>query len=250
MTRRSPGTQPSLPLHVLPLSDDLHPVIIRIRPLRPRGSKVEVHLDRGAPLQVMLEALERHRLAVGDSLPPDRRHHLLEDDAELSIREAALNLLSYRARTRSELRRRLRRKGFRPARIDVCLDRLEEKGLIDDASVAAAFVRDRLRHKPRGRSALSSELRSKGVSADVADRTIESVFEEAETDDRRLARRVAEGWVARQPRETIRALVSDDRPAERTRSRRRLVGYLARRGFRGAALTEGIHRARELAKDG
>lgn len=230
------------------MSDDAIPVITKIRPLRPRGLKVEVHLDRGEPFEIMLEALDRHRLGVGDPLPPSRRHRLLDDDADIRVRDAALNLLSYRARTRTELKRRLRQKGFPPDRIEPCLDRLEEKGLIDDASVAASFVRDRLRHKPRGRAALSSELRAKGVARDVVDQAIEDVFDEADTDDRTLARTVAEGWVARQSRDMLDALVSDGHTSARQKARRRLVGYLGRRGFRGQALTAGLDRARELAE--
>ena len=206
-----------------------------------------MHLDSGEPLEVMLEALERHRLGVGDPLPPRTRRHLLEDDADIRIRDAALSLLSYRARTRSELKRRLRRKGFEPSRIDPCLDRLEEKGFLDDASVAASFVRDRLRHRPRGRAALSSELRKKGVAREEVDRAIDTVFDERDTDDTDLARRVAERWVARQSRETLDALISRDDHAARTRAKRRLVGYLGRRGFRGPALTAGIDRALELS---
>lgn len=229
---------------------DTAPVVTRIEPLRPRGLRALVHLDRGAPFEVMLEALERHRLGVGDPLPSDRRHHLLDDDADIRVREAALGLISCRARTRVELSRRLRQKGFRPARIDLSLDRLQEKGLIDDEAVAAAFVRDRLRHRPRGRIALSAELRAKGVSGKVVDRAIDEVFDEQETDDRSLARSVAERWVLRQPRGVLAALVSDGHSKERARAKRRLVGWLSRRGFRGAALTAGIDRALELSSSG
>ncbi|NNF14743.1 MAG: regulatory protein RecX [Gemmatimonadetes bacterium] len=197
---------------------------------------------------MMLETLEQHRLGVGDELPPDRHHHLLNDDADIRVRHAALNLLSYSARTRAELRMRLSRKGFRPARIDPCLDRLEEKGFIDDEAVAASFVRDRLRHRPRGKVALSSELRAKGVARDVIDRAIDDVFDTEETDDVHIARIVAEKWTARQPREVLDALVSDHRHEERAKARRRLVGYLARRGLRGEPLSAGVDRAVELAR--
>ena len=95
----------------------------------------------GIGREVTLEALERARLGVGDDLPSPRRHHLLNDDQDIRVRDAALNLISYRARTRRELRRRLIQKGFRPARIDPCLDRLTERGFIDDEAVAAAAAR-------------------------------------------------------------------------------------------------------------
>ena len=196
----------------------------------------------------MLEALELHRLGVGDPLPSDRHHHLVNDDADIRVRHAALNLLSYSARTRRELERRLRQKGFRPARIRPCLDRLEERGFIDDEAVAASFVRDRLRHRPRGKVALTSELRAKGVAAEVIDQTIDDVFEAEETDDVRIARSVAEKWVHRQSADVLDALVSDHRHEARTKARRRLMGYLGRRGFRGEALGAGVDRAVELAR--
>jgi len=41
----------------------------------------------------MLEALESSRLGVGDALPANVRHHLL--DANVRVRTAAFNLLSY-----------------------------------------------------------------------------------------------------------------------------------------------------------
>lgn len=212
------------------------PVILRVEPLRPRGLRVRVHLDRGEPLEVALEALERERLGVGDALPRNRRHHLLDADADVRIREAALNLLSYRARTRAELRRKLLAKGFQPARVDPSLDRLEARGLLDDAAVAAAFVRDRLHHRPRGKARLSQELRAKGVTAELAERVVDDVLADESVTESDLARRVVEGWIRRQGAPTLKALASTRRSAESQKARRRLQGYLARRGFMGTAL--------------
>lgn len=224
------------------------PLVTRIEPLKPRGLRVLVHLDRGEPLEITLEALERSRLGVGDPLPPNRRHHLLDADADVRVRDAALHLISHRARTRAELRRRLQQKGFRPARIDPCLDRLQQKGLIDDAAVAAAFVRDRLRHRPKGRARLVSELRAKGVSADVAHEAIERVFGDEEVSDADLSLDVVARWIARQGPRVLTALAATEPGPERDRARRRLGGYLGRRGFQGDALREAIERAVSLAR--
>lgn len=225
------------------------PIIARVEPIRPRGLKVRLHFDVGDPIEVMLEALERSRLGVGDSVPVERRRHLLDLDANVRVRDAALNLVSYRARTRRELDRRLREKGFAPERIAGCLDRLEERGLVDDAAVATAFVRDRLRHRPRGRTRLSSELRAKGVDAEVAEDVIARVFDEEETSDVRLGHEVAAGWVARQSASLLTALASGERGPDHARAHRRLIGYLTRRGFRGEAMQAAVRRAIELAGD-
>lgn len=249
MTIRHGLLHSGAPVRPTPLRMTAPPIITRVQPRRPRGLKVLIHLDdESEPFEVMLEALERHRLGVGDDLPPARRHQLLNDDADIRVRDAALNLISYRARTRTELHRRLRQKGFRPARIDVCLDHLEERGFLDDGAVAAAFVRDRLLHRPRGKVALSAELRAKGVSGDLATETIDQVFQTQETSDIQLAQSVAEQWVARQGVPVLAALASGDHSTERDKARRRLVAYLQRRGFRGEALGSGRVRAVETAR--
>lgn len=224
------------------------PLVTRIEPLRPRGLRVLVHLDDGEPFEVTLEALERSRIGVGDPLPPDARSELLEADADVRVREAALNLLSYRARTRLELRTRLRQKGFSTSRIDACLDRLEQRGLLDDEAVAAAFVRDRLRHRPRGKARLASELRAKGVDADTAHDTIDRVFEDEGASDVALACEAAEGWLRRQGAKLRDALAGEPGP-ERDKARRRLHGYLSRRGFRGDALAEAMERLGRAADE-
>lgn len=224
------------------------PLITRLEPLRPRGLRVRVHLDRGEPFEVALEALEGLRLGAGNPLPSNQRHHLLNADADVKIRDAALNLLSYRARTRAELRRRLVAKGHRPARVDPCLDRLTARGLLDDAAVAAAFVRDRLRHRPRGKTRLRQELRGLGVQAELAARVVDDVLDEEEVTESALARLVVEAWLARQSTATVRALTSSRRDAASEKAYRRLHGYLARRGFAGAALSGAVDLARRLGE--
>jgi regulatory protein len=223
------------------------PLITRVEPLRPRGLRVRVHLDDGDPIELTLEALELSHLGVGDRLSSAARHDLVDADANVRVREAALHMLATRARTRKELTRKLRGKGFAMSRIDPCLDRLEEKGLLDDDAVAAAFVRDRLRHRPRGRTRLASELRAKGIDADVAHDAIDRVFEDDEVDDTRLAQESAEAWLRRQGHAVAASLASQSPDPERDKATRRLYGYLARRGFRGESLTGAIEHARLLA---
>jgi regulatory protein len=216
--------------------------------LGPRGLEVLVHLEGAEPFEVTLEAIERSRLGVGDRLSEDGRKELADLDADVRVREAALHLLSYRARTRQELETRLRQKDFPVGRIRRCLVDLEGKGLLDDQAVAAAFVRDRLRDRPRGKSRLVSELRAKGVDAELATDAIEQVFGDEEVTDAGLARETAERWVARQGAATLEALGHAARTPERDKARRRLYGYLARRGFRGEALTAALGHAERLVR--
>jgi regulatory protein len=224
------------------------PLITRIEPLRPRGLRVLIHLDADEPFEVTLEALELSRLGAGDRLTRDARLDLLEADADVRVRNAALNQLSYRVRTRRELKTKLRQKGFGAERIDACLDRLEQRGLLDDSVVAAAFVRDRLLHRPKGKAQLVAELRAKGLDTDTASETVDRVFEDQGTSDADLALSTAEAWLRRQGRAAVTALAGES-GAERDKARRRLQGYLSRRGFRGEVLTRAMERAAKLARE-
>lgn len=133
--------------------------------------------------------------------------------------DKALELLSFRARSERELEIRLCRAGHPSPAVRSVLGRCRELGYLDDDAFALAYVRDRLRLRPRGRRALRSELAAKGVDPATIERAVETAFVDAGVEELDLARRCArkhagtfgavEPWVAR----------------------RRLTGYLARRGF-------------------
>jgi regulatory protein len=86
-------------------------------------------------------------------------------DAE-AAREAALRLLERVRRTRGDLARRLREKGFAPETVEGTLARLESVGLVDDVEFARAFLAGRLRRRSAGWRRLEQELRGRGVSAE------------------------------------------------------------------------------------
>ncbi len=202
---------------------------------RPNVNRVRLLFqDDDAPaLEIAVDLLLREGLAAGDALTTERRAALEAADEEYRAREAALSLLAHRARARAELHQRLARKEFSDAAIEEVLAWLDERGYIDDAAFAVAFVKDRLRLRPKGRIALRQELRRKGVDAATADAAIDSAMGAADVDEKELAGQAAEAW-ARKNRSAVRA-AARDRDA-RLKLRRRLYGHLARRGFAGDAV--------------
>ncbi|HSH44921.1 MAG TPA: RecX family transcriptional regulator, partial [Longimicrobiales bacterium] len=114
---------------------------------------------------------------------------------------------------------------------------LDERGYLDDDAFAQAFVRDRLRLRPRGRLGLIRELRRKGVDEDVAERAVGDVMAEEDVDERTLAAEAAEAWARKNRRVLRRAGRSRE---DRLRANRRLYGHLARRGFAPDAVRAAI----------
>ena len=196
----------------------------------PRLDRVRVYVDdeRKPECELALDLVLRHGLAVGDRVSAELLSDLEQEDQGFRARDAALSLLSHRPRSREELRRRLRRKEFDGAIIEETVAWLEERGYVDDYAFAEAYVRDRLRLRPRGRFGLLRELRKKGVAQDVAGRAIDGVMGDEEVDETSLARETAEAWRRKNRRALDRA--RGDRDQQR-KVRNRLYGHLARRGF-------------------
>jgi regulatory protein len=136
----------------------------------------------------------------------------------LSCHDRALRLLAVRPRSRREMESRLRSAGFDAETVTEELARLEEVGLIDDERFAQEFAEQALGRRLSGRRAVASSLAAKGVSRPV----IEQALQDVEVDDDVRAAELARSRASR-----LRALAPEV-------AYRRLVSFLARRGYEGA----------------
>ena len=159
----------------------------------------------------------------------------------------ALRLLAARSRGVEELRGRLLKKGFPTKEVADCLEWLEERDLLDDGAFSRSLVRDRLRFSPRGPAILKQELARKGIARTTAEEAVEAVLQDQKVSEGDLAETAARGWVRKQGRSTQKALVADRFSQERERARRRLYGFLGRRGFRGRAASRGMEAGEDEA---
>lgn len=104
---------------------------------------------------------------------------------------AALNLLSYRARSTQELREKLEEKGFEPSEIKKTIDRLTGAGYLNDEDFARERAGSRLRNKNWGTVKIAFELKTKGISPDIITRVLDEVDEDMEKE---AAEKALEKW--------------------------------------------------------
>lgn len=196
-----------------------------------KSGRVAVYLDGRRAF--LLTAVEAARLRPGQVLSDEEIARLLERDRLEQAHETALRFLSYRPRSEREVADYLRRKGFDAPTVEAELERLRRVGLVDDRAFAQFWVENRTAFRPRSRRALQAELRRKGIPSAI----IQEVLQEASPDERTLALRLA--------RERARRL----RGVDPLTLRRRLGGYLLRRGFDGELVME-VLRALEAERGG
>jgi regulatory protein len=171
------------------------------------------------------ELVDGSSLASGGS-PDERSSREWDDDhanAESVARTIALRKLTARARTRYELDQALQAKNVPQSVTDSVLDRLQEIGLIDDASFAIDWIASRQQRRHLSRRALRRELVAKGVEREEIDRALDRVDPETEL------------TAARDIVERRRAAMAG---LGRDVQYRRLAGILSRRGFDASLITQ------------
>jgi regulatory protein len=143
-----------------------------------------------------------------------------------SLREIALTYLERCPRTCEEVRRRLRRAHAPEEEIEQIVSAFQRAGLLNDEQYALDWVESRARRKGYGRDRLSAELRLKGVAREQIERALELLEPEREFE------------AALQAAANRLADADPNDPAVR----RRLAGFLQRRGYKWETIAKVIER--------
>ena len=144
----------------------------------------------------------------------------LSDDAPQAVQHG-LALLARRARTAAELLRERLAERFEAPAVTAALRRLSNLGYVDDRAWGDAYVAH-VRSAERSAHLLRSELRARGLGADLAAAVVASHDDDAAA--LAAARRLARASRGREPE--VRT--------------RRLRGALARRGFAAETIERAI----------
>lgn len=95
---------------------------------------------------------------------------------------SALNSLDYRDHSEREIRTKLLRK-YDADCVEEAVRKLVELDLVNDERYAENYARELYEHKKFGRMRIKSELRAKGIAADIANEAVDALFEEEEPDN-------------------------------------------------------------------
>jgi len=181
-------------------------------------NRVNVYLD--GDYAFGLSRIVAAWLHTGQELSEEKIAELKsKDDVEIAL-QRAMNFLSYRARSEQEVRQNLKKHEHADPVIEEILDRLRRGGLVDDQNFAEIWVENRSEFRPRGSQMLRVELRQKGIQ----DQVIADVL--GQIDESALALKAA-----RKKARRFQSLEWQD-------FRKKMNGFLARRGFHYGVISE------------
>ncbi|MFC2044449.1 RecX family transcriptional regulator [Chloroflexota bacterium] len=178
-----------------------------------RGKRVNIFLDGRFAFSLAADLAVKEGLQIGQELSQSGSEELVKADGFHRCLKAATYYLSYRPRSESELRERLGRHSFVNDTQRAVITKLKEQGLVDDLAFAQYWSYNRESFSPRSRWLTELELRRKGVANEI----IAEVVKDINDDD-----------------SAYQAALNKSRSLYRSEYedfRRRLGGYLRRRGF-------------------
>jgi regulatory protein len=185
---------------------------------------VRLEIDGARFGAVDREVAGREALAVGkevDSALLERLSAAADTEAAYRTLLRALQVRSY---AKGDVSRRLQRKGHPRAAVTAAVERAADLGLLDDAEFARTYVETRAA-RGRGPSRLTRDLLSMGVERAQIEQALNA------------------HWPEGSDRTGVPLALAQKRAAQlgslpRQAKRRRVVAYLARRGFSGRDITE------------
>lgn len=192
---------------------------MRITAIEPQAHDAErfnLYVDGHFLLGVNAAIVLQMGLEIQQELLPEQLEQLRSGELEQQAVDRALNYLSFRPRSREEVRRYLRRKETPPDIIEAALARLDRLDFVNDRAFASFWIETREQFNPRGSHALKNELRMKGVDRDV----VEELVDDEQDEERAL----------RAGRKKAMSLINLPRMDYAT-FRNRLGSFLQRRGF-------------------
>jgi len=121
-------------------------------------------------------------LVSGDEINEEELTAFEEAAGSRRAFNSALNSLDYRDHSEKEIRAKLLRKHDADY-VDEAVEKLIELDLVNDERYAENYARELFERKKFGKMRIKSELRAKGISADIANAAVEELFEEEEPDN-------------------------------------------------------------------
>ncbi|MBX3173017.1 MAG: regulatory protein RecX [Gemmatimonadaceae bacterium] len=196
-----------------------------------RAGRYVVEVDGEAVGAVSVDRLADLGLRVGSAVDDALRARLEEAARAVACYDRATDGLARRARSRVELSRWLKQREFSAVEIEPTLDKLEALGLLNDREYAHGFARSRLAvGRGQGPRRVAAELARRGVARELVDEVLAELRDEGLADE---ATSIAA--VAQRKWRTLAEL-------EPQVARRRLIGFLSRRGFSTSAIAAELRR--------
>lgn len=185
--------------------------------------RYNLYVNEEYAFSVHEDVLIKHRLLKGEEIDAPLLKAILLEDEQQKAYLIAIRLLSSRLRSEHEMQTRLKQKGYAADIVKHVIERLRSEGYLNDTLFAEQLTQQRVRSQKKGRHFIKQELQQKGLSKDRIQEAIAQVDPETEF---------------HMAFELARKKYRLETDADPMKVRRKIAGFLARRGYPGSVVTK------------
>ena len=149
--------------------------ITKIEAQKNNEQRCSIFVDNKFLLGVSAELVYKLQQEKGEILTQAVLQQLLDEEELLDAKQAAFNLLSYRQRSKQELKERLLRKDYSLEVINQVIKVLERLDYLDDYQFAISWIKDRIT-KGFGPYRIKNQLKEKGISNDIIEKCLKEEY--------------------------------------------------------------------------
>lgn len=150
--------------------------ITKIEAQKNNQNRCSIFIDGKFLAGIDAELVYKCNLEKGKEISEELIEELLGEEEFLKAKNAAFKLLSYRQRSKQELKDRLRKKGFEGFIIEQVLRVLESLDYLDDREFSKLWIKDRI-NKKYGPWRIRKQLQEKGVAKEIIKEELDKEYD-------------------------------------------------------------------------
>ena len=190
--------------------------ITDIQPYPEIHSHHQLYLNQKPSIVIHTSLVDKFGLRIGLEIEAQVIEKIIVAAEEMQAKNYALRVLREEIYSKTQMIQHLERQGYSENTVKTIITELIQSGHIRDKQYAEKWIQRKLRTNPRGKTLLRQELINRGVDRETAEKAIAEVKME---DEEELALQIAQKQARHYKKLPIHT------------ARRRLHGYLARRGY-------------------
>jgi len=192
--------------------------ITSIEPQKKHKARYNIYVDNKFFIGVDEDVVIKYSLSTGKEVTDDFLQNVVKAEEYARAFNAALNKLSYRARSQSEIEKALKEKGYNDEVIKTTIDKLIKYKYLDDVTFANSLIKEKQIFSKAGKQKVKQELYRKGIDREIINQLLTENISDEEEYERAL--------------ELAKERYTRLDPAEDRNSKyRKLSGLLARKGY-------------------
>ena len=201
--------------------------ITRIEKQKKNRKRWNIYVDDDFFCGLYEDTILKYGLRRNDDISETMLNEIKDFDEYIYGKKISYDYLSYRIRTVSEIRQKLKSRKISGKTIDKILLHLNELGLTNDEEFAKQLIKEKISRKPIGKKLLKQKLFEKGVPKAVGEDVLEKIFKDV--DEKELAI------------ENFKKYFPKIKGRDKKEQKKMTFDYLARKGFDYDVINEVIY---------